>query len=130
MKTLPKHHDLPNHLPKRVLEIADLIGMDNTLTLMKRWGGLVLDIPRNAERVYRLKQEMDFESVQALCAMWGGDRFYVPTLYSIERYRRDKAICDLRHSHSVSQLARQFSLSNRAIQSIIKRHSISLDTKY
>ncbi|MBK8454109.1 MAG: Mor transcription activator family protein [Thiofilum sp.] len=129
MTICSQSHDLPQNLPKRVLELADLIGMDNTLALMRRWGGIVFDIPRNAEKASRLKQVMDGKAVQALCAMWGGDRFYVPTLYSIERYQRDKAICDLRHSHSVSQLARQFHLSNRAIEKIIKRHSISVEAE-
>jgi Mor family transcriptional regulator len=108
-------------LPQRVYELADLIGMDATLILMAKYGGLVLDIPRNAHRAERLKALMPYNAVEALCGYWGGDRFYVPKMDSAARQWRDTEIRRLQPSHSTAELALRFKLSYRAIEKIMAK---------
>ena len=106
-------------LPSRVYELAELIGMEATLTLMAKYGGLVLDIPRNANRAGRLKELLPFTAVETLCHYWGGDRFYVPKTDCAVRQWRDTEIRQLRESHSVAELALRFKLSKRGVELIL-----------
>lgn len=106
-------------LPQRVHELVELIGTEATLTLMAKYGGLVLDIPRNADRAERLKDLLPSESVQKLCEYWGGDRFYVPKMDAPMRQWRDAVIHQLRPTHSINRLARHFKLSDRRVKAIV-----------
>lgn len=108
-------------LPQRFHELSALIGTEDTLALMRQWGGVIVDIPRNASRANRLKALIAPSSVQALCGLYGGDRFYVPTMQSIDRLERNKAILELSHTMSASKLAKHFQLSLRCVQKVIQK---------
>ncbi|EIJ33346.1 Mor transcription activator family protein [Thiothrix nivea] len=109
-----------DHLPEVARELIGLIGYDNTILIMRRWGGTYLDVPKDPERAMVLQEVLPYPAVVALCAYYNGERIrYIPKMDGVLRKMRNDEIRRDFGKVGVRHLATQHRLSCRAIYNII-----------
>ncbi len=113
--------DEHSHLSPVGRELVHLIGYEHASTIMQRWGGGYLDIPKDPARANRLLEALPMSAVIILCAHYHGERIkYIPKLDSINRKMRNEEIRREFGSIGIRHIAKKHNLSIEYIRSIIK----------
>jgi Mor family transcriptional regulator len=114
------HDDLPPVLQ----EIERMIGLELTLKMVERWGGLNVYVPEKLPRNHRLARTIGLEAAQRLSDVYGGDTIIMPRAHQfkcvqrqIEVFQRHKA------GEPVEKLAASFGVTWRAIYIMISREN-------
>ncbi|GGX96726.1 hypothetical protein GCM10007160_25440 [Litchfieldella qijiaojingensis] len=91
--------------------------------LVDAYGGTRLYVPCQLDPGGRLAQELGEQSARTLISLCEGEDVVVPRLMSLRRMIRNKKIVAL-HANGASppKLALHFNLTERQIQSILRRH--------
>lgn len=99
--------------------LAEMLGEAAVRTLSRDYGGLALVVPKKpAGWVLDLPEGVG----EKLCAVYGGDRVYIPKLDAGARLKRDAAIIAAYDAgERVQDLARQYKLTERRVRTILGR---------
>lgn len=109
-----------NLLPESLKPIAELIGMPSTISLVERYGGGRLYIPRNANNDHALVQVLGREAVEALASVHAGESIELPLATAALRRARDMEIYRRYNSgDSAEQLAKDYGATRRHIYRIV-----------
>ncbi|EHP39405.1 hypothetical protein OR16_31629 [Cupriavidus basilensis OR16] len=119
------------HVAKKQLafakELAELIGLAETIAFVRAFGGLDLWIPKGrrelgSARYEAIAEVVGAEAAEKLIARYGGDRMYVPRCQrSMTEERWSRIIGEFDRGASAPELALKYRLSERAIWKILKK---------
>ncbi len=110
-----------NHLPRTARELADCIGLSDTLEIMRVYGGQSLRIPRKPSQKLALAKVISRDGLEKLCRNYGGEYIsHIPQLDKINKHHRNHAIfTDHENGKSISALAREYKLCTGRICAIL-----------
>lgn len=109
-------------LPEIVQHLIELIGINETIILMKHFGGVDITFP-STHRIGRFHKILKEDSVRKLVEYFGGEKLdYLPKLDTMLAHRRDIEIHNCKAlGHSNYKIARDFNLSRRWVQHILQK---------
>lgn len=118
------HHNNMDHIDVRLLPpqmkfLVDIIGMAETVVLLKNKGGLQVRIPTGQRDVesYDLHDILSAASIEKLCAsQFAGERVTLPMADKILDQLRNMDIRCSKSTVTKAQLARKYNLSSRHVQ--------------
>lgn len=103
---------------QRVLrELSKVIGLPDTIEIVKRWGGRELYVPRSVEQSDPLALTLGLVTARKLVEHWGGERLALP----IER----NALLDLRNESIVAASSAGKSNQEIALEYGLTRQSVA-----
>jgi Mor transcription activator family len=102
------------------LQFAETIGEDGAAILVRNFAGRCISIPSALPPGHPL--EILGEHAPKLCHYHGGSRLYIPFQRSESRQKRDRTIKEAHdRSVSVSELAKEYQMCERAIWKILRK---------
>ncbi len=124
------------HLPASVRELIAIIGLNETLDIVRKFGGTTLPMPvggniNGRHTLYRLSEVIGEDSVSKMSLHYSGEPVYIPRCEKALRISRNSEIDakfiefmrqGMTANAAVSHLAHQYKLSDRWIWQIIKKH--------
>lgn len=113
-------------LPRSVREMVAHIGLPATMAIVRVYGGTVLRVPTGAvadgQRLLELTELLGTPVTCDLIAAYGGERISIPRCAQALRDIRDRRIIAAYDAgQSVNSLAREHTLTDRQIRTILKR---------
>lgn len=113
-------------LPRSVREMVAHIGLPATMAIVRVYGGTVLRVPTGAvadgQRLLELTELLGTPATCDLIAAYGGERISIPRCAQALRDIRDRRIIAAYDAgQSVNSLAREHTLTDRQIRTILKR---------
>jgi hypothetical protein len=110
-------------LGNRMNEIADVIGIDATLMLVRDFGGRHLNIPHKAKSTHSLAVLIGLDLFKKLCAYYGGTKLEIDFCQKALNYQK---LLDVQKGVQAgmtgSQLAKQFNTTERNIRRMKERY--------
>jgi Mor family transcriptional regulator len=107
-------------LPKLLQEFVRLIGIEATLRLVERFGGLRIYIPLDPKPEHHLAQLIGLDNLAKLAQVYGGEsHFELPkALHALTAVRNAKIRADYRFK-SIRELAAEHHLTERHVTRIV-----------
>lgn len=106
-------------LPPQVRLLAEVMGLPDTIKLLKRRGGLRVRVPTGCREDSWLKQIISPAAFDALCkSQYAGERLTLPKMDKVTDQIRNRYILTMKGKMSKSELARQYDLCIRQVQRI------------
>ncbi|MBN2684596.1 MAG: hypothetical protein JXR40_04910 [Pontiellaceae bacterium] len=116
----PDFGDDREGLSPMLRELERVIGLDATLALVDRWGGINLYIPQTVPEGHTLAEAIGKEEAEKLSRYFGGDHISMPKAEEYRRLKRDHEIYRKKKSGvKANVLAREYGLTQRHIWQII-----------
>lgn len=111
-----------------LLELEGLIGLDNTLKLVDRWGGVQLYVPETMDENHAIVKLIGMKAAEELATYYGRERLNIPLARNYHRARRNRDLW-LRHKagESASQLALSFEISLRQVWEILASERAAIE---
>ncbi|MFZ6748538.1 Mor transcription activator family protein [Undibacterium sp. Ren11W] len=108
-------------LPQQLRQVADLIGLQATLVLVRHYGGVRLYVPMLMTPEHILSRLIGFETALKLASEFGGiDHFDIPRATGALRLVRNRQIADKYvKGKSLRNLALEYAMTERAIVKIL-----------
>jgi len=107
-----------SELPELLREFVDEIGLDRTLRIVRRWGGLRLYIPSRVPDGNALAREIGTAAAERLAARYGPDTIPIPFGADALRQARDRAIVQrYLDGEPASRLASEHGTTERTVRS-------------
>ena len=101
-------------------ELEQVIGLEATLALVERWGGVILYIPQSVPEEHPITEATGAEAAEKLCGYFGGNHISMPKAVEYRRLKRDHEIFLKRKTGmKASELAREYGLTQRHVFDII-----------
>lgn len=111
---------IQSDLPEIVQELIDLIGIGETIELMRAFGGSDVKFPRT-ERVGNLNKFLKPDSIKKIVAHFQGSREYIPNLRRTLARTRAIRIHELHEAgYNNYEIARQMQVSRRWVQRVLQ----------
>lgn len=111
-------------LNKRLQEIANIIGLDNTLIMVANFRGRGVDITKKANPSHRIAKLIGLEAFKKLCAYYGGTRLEIDMNHNLLRHQKRLAIKKGKQEGKTNgELAVQFNCTERYIRRTMQRLS-------
>jgi len=119
-----------SELPAFLREIERIAGFKAAMRLVNKFGGLNLYIPQDLDKEHALAKAMGLDIAQKIAAVCGGARVAVPRAHHYRTVLRQAEIFRRsRSGESSSLLAREYGITQRAIEKIISREYRRRDRK-
>lgn len=109
-------------LPNSLRDIADAIGFDKVMLIVREYGGQRLWIPKQPTLDWALLPifDYDFDAAYKLAKLCGGSQLEIPSCKFLELEERNQRIrCD-RATHSIEALAKKYNLYRGSIRKILR----------
>lgn len=108
-------------LPATLREMAALIGLPHTLTLVRHYGGTRLYVPREATPEHLLARLVGFEAMARLCQHYGsGEHFDIPRALDATIAVRNREIRrQAQMGKSQRELALAYRMTERHVRNIL-----------
>lgn len=113
---------LADDLPESLQEIAEVIGLDQTLVLVRRFGGCRIYIPASVDG-HSLVDVLGKDGAHALASIYGGEHVEIPRAIKAVRDRAIRARfygTDGTDGEGYQDLALAYMLTERQVRRIIK----------
>ncbi len=122
LSTLGSSLSIVRRLPPTLREIHDLLGRQGTLTLVERYGGTHVHVPRRCRDNHELAVLLGREPAARFIRHFAGVRLYIAKMDAVLRAVRDAEIRKLYDAGlSAARLAQKYGLSERRVWSILKQ---------
>jgi Mor family transcriptional regulator len=109
-------------------EISNLIGISDTLKLVKQFGGLSIYLPKEFSENHELACAVGIESALKIYNYFGPvGAIEIPKAHSLAISFRNNKIKEERQSHSRKSLARKYCLTERQITNILHTENHQTD---
>lgn len=103
-------------LPRLLRDIADIIGLDAALKLVRAYSGLRLYIPERAHAGHPVAQIIGVENLQKLANIYGRENLSLPKIDAADRQIKHHTVHALRASGiPVKHVARETGYTERRI---------------
>lgn len=81
-------------LPEQIVEMIELIGFDNAMILVNKFGGLSFEMPHstNTTNGQRLVRELGADVAEVLIDRYRGDSIYISNCDALRVYLRNRAL--------------------------------------
>jgi Mor family transcriptional regulator len=111
-----------------LLELEGIIGLEATLKLVDRWGGVQLYVPETMDANHAIAGLIGIKAAEELASYYGRERLNIPLARNYHRARRNRDLW-LRHKagESASQLALAFGISLRQVWEILAAERVLID---
>lgn len=106
-------------LPESCLEWAEVVGVNNVLKIISKWGGTRVYVPVEIDEQHPIAQLIGLKSAEKLAAYCGGDYLEPPMGLVAKLSVRNAQIKHESQVLSQSQLARKYHLTIRQIRNIV-----------
>ena len=114
---------LAERLPQSILEMADIIGLPNTLAIVALRGGTTLNIPAKENIAsHWLIEAIGTESFQKLCWHYSGEEIEIPRCADAIRLTIEKDIISDALYMSHKGLAQKYGYTQRGIRKILAKY--------
>lgn len=108
-------------LPRSLVDLAETLGIDVALALIREFGGLELSFPKDPPSDHRVIKALGETDGRAVCMFLGGGTIYVPKTPNRSRWRQVQALAD--QGFDKGQIARALGLSQRHVRRILRGRS-------
>ncbi|MBF0415612.1 MAG: hypothetical protein HQL79_07570 [Magnetococcales bacterium] len=109
-------------LPQSAIDLIEVIGTVATLTLMQRYGGITLALPRSIGADHDLSRLIGHDAARKLVEHWGGDRVYIPKADNAVRCVRDQEMIRRYDAGDRPQeLALEYKITDRHFWRVMKK---------
>ena len=107
-------------LPRLAREMAEVLGLELTLTILQSIGGCKIKVPRHPASRHRLTQWVGPEAARAMAEHFGGEELELPRIeVTLHRRARATVMTDLRAGRiTTNQAARLLCLTHRRVRQI------------
>ena len=123
----PDFGDDRDGLSPLLREFERLIGLELTLRLVERWGGVMLYIPATVNETQAIVEVIGLEAAEKLAAYCGREHISMPKADEYKRLKRDHEIFQKKRSGvSAPELAKQYDLTQRQIWAIIATEKVRI----
>lgn len=110
-------------LPDSLKDIAQAIGFEKVMILVREYGGQRIWIPRQPTLDWVVVGLLGYEAAYSLSYLVGGSQIEVPSCRFLSIEERNQRIrCD-RATHSIEALARKYNLRREWIRKILRSSS-------
>lgn len=107
-------------LPEPIRELAELIGIEGVLRLLKWRGGTILSVPQRPGPRHPISEKLGPLAAAQLAERCGGNKLNLPTLHAAVRPLRDRAIrAEFDAGRPINDLVQRFGLGQRRIREIL-----------
>ncbi|MCE7915392.1 MAG: hypothetical protein DYH15_12130 [Nitrosomonas sp. PRO4] len=106
-------------LPESCLEWSGVIGVNNVLKIIAKWGGTRLYVPVAINEQHPIAQLIGIKAAEKLVSYCGGDYIEPPVGLVAKLSIRNAQIKEDNKAMSQSQLARKYNLTIRQIRNIL-----------
>ena len=118
-------YDPPVQIPEGARSLLDLLPASLVAELCCRFGGAKVYVPLRADAGTVLAQAVGVVAAGRLVAQYGGTYLYLPSISTTEAARRRAALVRGRQGgRSVAMLARQYHLSERHVQRLLREEGL------
>ncbi len=108
-------------LPPLAQELVSLIGLSQTLKLLKARGGVRTFIPSTVRQGSQLAQIVSMQSVAVLVEHFGGDRLDFPKVDQLVRQLRNQSLIkDSQEGKSHAEIAQKYKLTRERVKQILR----------
>lgn len=118
-------------LPEQIVELIELIGFDNAMTLVNKFGGLSFEMPHstNTANGQRLVRELGADVAQVLIDRYRGDSVYIGNCDALRVYLRNQALVGAilarmetgaSQYQAIQETAPEFGITERRAYDILK----------
>jgi len=112
----------PDYLPQSIIDLIDVIGLQDALTLVEQRGGAWIDVPVKAKPDSALVQHIGFESLQKLVRVYQGTRVEIPRCHAaLKAMQEEEIISAAQAGESNVSLALRFGYTDRGIRKLRRR---------
>jgi len=105
-------------LPEQAREIADVVGLGATASLVASYGGVRLYVPETIVPDHALVHLIGLDAAQRLAQRFGGDRLEIPRCAEALRRVRNRALVEDAKRMSQREIALKYRLTERAVRLI------------
>lgn len=90
------HTELLTHLPKTLVQMAQVIGVESTLKVIEHFGGLSYAMPTGlqSENAKSLIKVIGIEATKTLIHHFGGENVYISTCQALRIVMRNQAFIE------------------------------------
>lgn len=107
-------------LPPLLQDFVRIIGLQPTMRLVERFGGLRIYIPMHAAPDHQFSQVIGLDNLAKLATVYGGEaHFQLPKAQRALLALRDEAIRSAFGTRSIRQLAIDYQLTERHVSRIV-----------
>ena len=122
--------DVKTALPRTVREIADLIGLDATLKLVDRYGGIGFYCAANPTESHPLSLLVGFAEAHRLATKFRSEYVKVPRCHKLILRARNAEICaEFQAGETAGSLARRHGMTERNIWKILRQSRVQDDPR-
>lgn len=107
--------ELQDCLPPKLLEIAEVIGLDAALKLSAAWPGIRVFVPKHVTAEHPLAVHLGITAARKLVAIYGGESITPPMCTRYHQQRLNQKILDALESRSAADVAREFGVHQFSI---------------
>lgn len=105
-----------------VSDLIDLIGLNDTLSLLRARGGERVYIPLEVTDGHWLLESVGKRSAETVCRYWGGDYLALPMGSKLKSAQRNVEIYRAREQgKSVKEIARLFETTERSVRMVLAK---------
>lgn len=116
---IPAHRLNPDLLPQLIQELADVIGLDAALKLVKAYPGVSLYIPANPHPDHMIATIIGFKAFCDLSKVYAQETLRLPKLDAAERQIKHQVVAEmLDQNHSTRTVALATGYSSRRIEQL------------
>lgn len=118
-------------LPQTAQDIVDVIGMDATMALVRRYPGIPLKVPKgrrlDGAMVQRLSSDIGQDAALKFIRHYKGEVVVIPRCADALRVMRNKQIiAQYGNGTTVADLAREYKLTVRQIRSVLNSPDVAV----
>ena len=102
-------------LPPKLIEIAQVIGLDAALKLSAAWPGIRLTVPKDIRADHPIALHLGIEAAGKLASIYGGDTLVPPMCTRYHRERLNERILQALETRSAADVAREYGIHQFSI---------------
>lgn len=111
---------LREYLPPKLLEIADVVGLEAAIRLAEHWPGIRLFVPQRMHLEHPIALAIGVRSAECLSATYGGETVCVPKAQRYLRAIRNAEIVRrYQAGESAAALAREYGIHENHIYALV-----------
>ncbi|MBF0162592.1 MAG: hypothetical protein HQL88_09920 [Magnetococcales bacterium] len=107
-------------LPRSLVEMVETIGMEDTMRIVKEFGGTRIFVPKRVAAQHKLADFLGLEQARRLSRHYGGENVSIPRMTMATLAKRNREIIRRYDAgDSASLLARVYKMTERRIRAIL-----------
>jgi Mor family transcriptional regulator len=106
-------------LPKRTVELIEVIGLETAFKLVDVYGGTHINVPKHAKADHKLCAVISLADFERLCACYGGEKLEIDLCAALLKAVKHRSIlAEFNSGMTNAQLARKYQTTERHIRRI------------